>query len=89
VIVRWSLDVPSVRSALVGRALARDRRAEVDSLLAIGGGSAIDTAKNASSQTGLPLVSVPTTYSQVPSRRAVSAFGRPIGAWSAEVTERN
>ena len=35
----------------------------VDSLLAVGGGSAIDTAKAASSETGLPLVSVPTTYS--------------------------
>ena len=34
-----------------------------DALLAVGGGSAIDTAKAASSATGLPLVSVPTTYS--------------------------
>jgi maleylacetate reductase len=34
-----------------------------DGILAIGGGSAIDTAKAASSATGLPLVSVPTTYS--------------------------
>ncbi len=37
--------------------------AVADSLLAVGGGSAIDTAKNASAQTGLPVVSVPTTYS--------------------------
>ena len=29
----------------------------------VGGGSAIDTAKAASAETGLPLVSVPTTYS--------------------------
>ena len=36
---------------------------EADGLLAIGGGSAIDTAKAASAATGLPLVSVPTTYS--------------------------
>jgi maleylacetate reductase len=35
----------------------------VDSLLAVGGGSAIDTAKGASVETGLPVVSVPTTYS--------------------------
>ena len=35
----------------------------VDGILAVGGGSAIDTAKAASSKTGLPLVSVPTTYS--------------------------
>lgn len=32
-------------------------------LLAIGGGSAIDTAKAASAATGLPLVCLPTTYS--------------------------
>jgi len=36
---------------------------EADSLLAVGGGSAIESAKYASSQTALPLVSVPTTYS--------------------------
>jgi len=36
---------------------------QVDSLLAVGGGSAIDTAHHASAQTGLPVVSVPTTYS--------------------------
>ena len=34
-----------------------------DALVAVGGGSAIDTAKAASAATGLPLVSVPTTYS--------------------------
>jgi maleylacetate reductase len=35
----------------------------VDGVLAMGGGSAIDTAKAASAASGLPLVSVPTTYS--------------------------
>jgi len=35
----------------------------VDGVLGAGGGSAIDTAKAASAATGLPLVSVPTTYS--------------------------
>ena len=35
----------------------------VDVIVAIGGGSAIDTAKAASAASGRPLVSVPTTYS--------------------------
>jgi alcohol dehydrogenase class IV len=34
----------------------------VDGIVAVGGGSAIDTAKAASAASGLPLVSVPTTY---------------------------
>ncbi|HXV03203.1 MAG TPA: iron-containing alcohol dehydrogenase [Gaiellaceae bacterium] len=34
-----------------------------DGVVAVGGGSAIDTAKAASAAAGLPLVSVPTTYS--------------------------
>jgi maleylacetate reductase len=34
-----------------------------DGLLAVGGGSVIDTAKAVSAATGLPVVSVPTTYS--------------------------
>ena len=36
---------------------------DVDGIVAVGGGSAIDTAKAASAAGGLPLVSVPTTYS--------------------------
>ena len=53
--------------------------------LAVGGGSAIDTAKAASAATGLPLVSVPTTYSgaewapsygvRTPDRRIVGGGG--------------
>jgi maleylacetate reductase len=35
----------------------------VDGIVAVGGGSAIDTAKAVSADDGLPLVSVPTTYS--------------------------
>jgi maleylacetate reductase len=50
---RWS-EVPSDRIAVP---------AGVDGILALGGGSAIDTGKLASAQSGLPLVSVPTTYS--------------------------
>jgi maleylacetate reductase len=37
--------------------------AEADGILAVGGGSAIDLAKAISAETGLPVVSVPTTYS--------------------------
>jgi alcohol dehydrogenase class IV len=47
------LEVPSDRIEVAAGA---------DGLLAVGGGSAIDTAKAASAATGLPLVSVPTTY---------------------------
>jgi maleylacetate reductase len=50
---RWS-EVPSHRIAVP---------AGVDGILAVGGGSAIDTAKAASASSSLPLVSVPTTYS--------------------------
>lgn len=72
---RWS-EVPSHRIEVPP---------EADSLLAVGGGSAIDTAKAASAATGLPVVSVPTTYSgaewtkgfgvRTPERRIVSGGG--------------
>jgi maleylacetate reductase len=82
---RWSLEVP-----VAGRwsELPSDRveaSPGADSLLAVGGGSAIDTAKNVSAQTGLPVVSVPTTYSgaewapgfgiRTPDRRMVGGGG--------------
>ena len=57
VVGRWS-EVPSERIA--DAAEATDK---ADGLLAIGGGSAIDLAKAISVETGLPIVSVPTTYS--------------------------
>ena len=50
---RWE-EIPSHRIAVPS---------DVDGILAVGGGSANDTAKAASAAGGLPLVSVPTTYS--------------------------
>ena len=44
-------------------AAATDAAAGADGLIALGGGSAIDTAKAVSAATGLQLVAVPTTYS--------------------------
>ncbi len=49
-------EVTGVREALAGIE-------DADGLVALGGGSAIDTAKAVSSESGLPIVSVPTTYS--------------------------
>jgi alcohol dehydrogenase class IV len=42
---------------------AVEAAAVADALVALGGGSAIDTGKAVSARTGLPVVSVPTTYS--------------------------
>lgn len=43
-------------------AAATAAAAGADGLVAVGGGSTIDTAKAVSAETGLPLVAVPTTY---------------------------
>ena len=65
--LRWS---PPVEVAGTWSEVPSDRiqdaagaAAGADGLLALGGGSAIDLAKAISVETGLPLVSVPTTYS--------------------------
>jgi maleylacetate reductase len=47
----------------VEEAVAAASAAEADGVVAIGGGSAIDTAKAVSARADVPLVSVPTTYS--------------------------
>ncbi len=74
--VGWWDEVPSDRIELP---------VEADGLVAVGGGSAIDTAKAASVGSGLPVVSVPTTYSgaewssgfgvRTPDRRMVGGGG--------------
>ena len=86
---RWS-EIPSDRISVP---------AGVDGILAVGGGSAIDTAKAASAASALPLVSVPTTYSgaewtdffgiRTPDRLQVGGGGgaRPAGiVYDAELT---
>jgi maleylacetate reductase len=70
---RWAdLDLPVARRFADARSHAEvngvrgalDALGDSDGLVALGGGSAIDTAKAVSSQTdGLPIVSIPTTYS--------------------------
>jgi maleylacetate reductase len=69
---RWTkLDLPAhvvfegVRSHVPAETVeaAVEAAAAADGLLAVGGGSAIDTAKAVSARQDLPVVSVPTTYS--------------------------
>jgi maleylacetate reductase len=61
---RWTpLDIPRVGQWQEVPSHRIEVPPAADSLLAVGGGSAIDTAKAASAATGLPMVSVPTTYS--------------------------
>lgn len=61
---RWrTVDVPHVAWWSEVPAVHVDVPADADGILAIGGGSAIDTGKQASATTGLPVVHVPTTYS--------------------------
>jgi maleylacetate reductase len=69
---RWrALELPVERrfygvqphAEMAGVREALDACDGVDGLVALGGGSAIDTAKAVSSETGLPIVSIPTTYS--------------------------
>ena len=56
--VRTHVPVESVHEAT-----AAATAEEADALVPLGGGSAIDTAKAVSAATGLPVISIPTTYS--------------------------
>jgi maleylacetate reductase len=64
---RWSppVDVAGTWSEVPSHRIpdAAVAAGDADGLLALGGGSAIDLAKAITVETGLPLVSVPTTYS--------------------------
>jgi len=61
---RWrTLDVPQVSWWSEVPSVHVDVPADADGIVAIGGGSAIDTGKHTSAETGLPVVHVPTTYS--------------------------
>lgn len=67
---RWSSDELPMEPGARWREVPSDRiqaateaANTTDGIVALGGGSAIDLAKAISAETGLPLVSVPTTYS--------------------------
>ena len=69
---RWrELDLPIERrfygakphADVTGVRTAQAMLDDVDGLVALGGGSALDTTKAVSSESGLPIVSIPTTYS--------------------------
>jgi maleylacetate reductase len=61
---RWrTLDVPHLAWWSEVPSVHVDVPDDADGILAIGGGSAIDTGKHTSAESGLPVVHVPTTYS--------------------------
>ncbi len=68
---RWhDIDLPVARrfagakahAEMEGVRGAAEAARDADGLIALGGGSVLDTAKAVSAQTGLPVISIPTTY---------------------------
>ncbi|HEY3922397.1 MAG TPA: iron-containing alcohol dehydrogenase [Gaiellaceae bacterium] len=82
---RWTVDLPAIGRWTEVPSPEIDVPPAADSLIALGGGSAIDSAKHASAKSGLPLISIPTTYSgaewtqgfgiRTPDRRMVGGGG--------------
>lgn len=59
---RFTDVVMHVPTDIAARAVAQAREAEVDLLIALGGGSSTGMAKAVALETGLPILAVPTTY---------------------------
>ena len=62
VVARYHGVLPHADRLGVEAALEQAQATRADGLVALGGGSAIDSAKAVSAETALPVVSVPTTY---------------------------
>jgi maleylacetate reductase len=85
---RWrDLDLPIARrfygalphAEIAGVRAATEASAGADGLVTLGGGSAIDTSKAVSSETGVPIVSIPTTYSGAEWTRVFGMRDRQAG----------
>lgn len=62
IVSRFTDVVMHVPRPVADRAIAEARKADVDLLIALGGGSSTGMAKAVALETGLPILAVPTTY---------------------------